>query len=262
MPEFTKPTAGTFCWVDVTTTDPAAAKKFYTTLFGWDAKDMPMPDGSTYTVAELGGKMVAGIAPLHGQAKKMGTPPHLLSYVAVDDAAASAKKAAALGGKVLAEPMAMGPGTMAVIADPTGAVFALWQAGQAMGTTLVNEPGALGWNELSTTDTDRAGKFYTGLFGWTADAQEMPGMVYTVFKSGEAMRGGMMQQMKEMAGAPSAWSVYFSVADADATTAKAKSLGANVMMPPTDIPNIGRFSFLADPQGAVFAVIKFLPPSK
>jgi predicted enzyme related to lactoylglutathione lyase len=109
MPEFTKPAAGTFCWIDVTTTDPAAAKKFYTSLFGWTTRDMPMPGGQTYTVAELGGKMVAGIVSLPEQARKMGAPPHLMSYVAVDDAAASAKKAASLGGKLLAGPMEMGP---------------------------------------------------------------------------------------------------------------------------------------------------------
>jgi uncharacterized protein len=262
MPEIAKSTPGSFCWVDVTTPDPAAAKSFYTKLFGWTANDMPMPDGSTYTMAELGGKMVAGIAPLPEQARKTGTPAHLLAYVAVDDTDASAKKAESLGGKVLAGPMPMGPGTMAIVADPTGAVFALWHSPKPMGTMLMGEPGSIGWNELTTTDVDRAGKFYTGLFGWKAEPQQVPGMVYTVFKNGEAMAAGMMQQPKAMAGAPSAWSVYFSVADADGSAEKAKSLGAKVLVPPTDIPDIGRFAFLADPQGAAFAVMKFLPAPK
>src|SRR5262249_44360530 len=193
----------------------------------------------------------------------MGAPPHWMSYVAVENTEAMTKKATSLGGKVLVGPMTMGPGTMSVIQDPTGAVFALWQSIQPMGTFLRGEPGSLGWNELVTTDVDRGGKFYSGLFGWKLESQNMAGgMVYTILKNAGEMAGGMMAQPKEMAGAPSVWNVYFSVADADATVNKAKSVGAKVMMPPTDIPDVGRFAFLTDPQGAAFAVIKFVPQPK
>jgi uncharacterized protein len=149
-----------------------------------------------------------------------------------------------------------------VAADPTGAVFATWQSVQSMGTWLMGEPGSLGWNELISTNEDKAVSFYKGLFGWNADPTEVPGMTYTIFKQGETMIAGSMAQPKQMAGAPSLWGVYFSVADADKAAEKVAALGGKVLNPPMDIPNIGRFAVVADPQGATFSVIKFLPPQQ
>jgi hypothetical protein len=261
MPEITKAAPGTFCWVELGTTDVPAAKKFYAGLFGWTITDVPM-DGMPYSMGALGDKQVAGFTLIREEAKKMGAPPSWLSYVAVDDAAASAKKIASLGGKVLFGPTGVGPGQMAVAADPTGAVFAVWQRVQSMGTWLMGEPGSLGWNELISTNEDKAISFYKGLFGWKAEPMEMPGMTYTILKHGEAMVGGSMAQPKQMAGAPSLWGVYFSVADADQAAEKATHLGAKVLNPPTDIPGVGRFAVVADPQGAMFSVMKFLPQQK
>ncbi len=260
MPEFANPVPGNFCWIENATNDPAAMKTFYGELFGWSYMEMNMPDGSAYAMANIGGKTTAGLMRLPEEAKKMGAPPSFQSYVAVTDAAASAKKATELGGKVLMGPMETGPGVMAVVQDPTGGVFSLWQQKQQMGTFLMGEPGSLGWVELATTDVDRAGKFYTNLFGWKPKAEQMGDMVYTVFNNGEVPVAGMMPQPKEMAGAPSAWTVYFAVSDCDAAVAKAKSLGGTPMGPPIDLPIVGRFAFLTDPQGAFFAVIKFAPP--
>ena len=259
MPTHTKAPIGSFCWVELQTTDLAAGRKFYGSLFGWETSDMPGPQ--PYAMAMHGANQVAGLTVLGEGAKKMGAPPSWLSYVAVEDAAGSAKKLISLGGKVLVGPMEMGPGAMVVAQDPTGAVFALWQSLKSMGTFEFGEPGSLGWNELTTTDVGRAAAFYSGLFGWTAKQNEMPGMVYTTFMLGQSdvMAGGMMAQPKEMAGAPSMWSVYFSVGDADKTVNAARSLGGKVLVPPTHIPTIGRFAVLTDPQGAAFSVIKFLP---
>jgi predicted enzyme related to lactoylglutathione lyase len=259
MPTHTKAPKGTFCWIELQSSDLAASRKFYESLFGWRTSDVPGPQ--PYVMAANGANNVAGLTVLPEAAKKMGAPPNWLSYVAVDDAAESAKKVASLGGKVLMGPMEMGPGKMVVAQDPTGAVLALWQQLQPMGTFQFGDPGSLGWNELSTTNVDRAGTFYRGLLGWTPKANEMPGMVYTTFMVGDSdvMAGGMMAQPKEMAGAPSMWTVYFSVDDADKTAESAKGLGAQVLVPPTDIPTIGRFAVLSDPQGAAFSVIKFLP---
>jgi predicted enzyme related to lactoylglutathione lyase len=261
MPEITKAAAGTFCWIELGTTDPAAAKKFYGGLFDWTITDVPM-GGMTYGLAALGDKQIGGITLLSEEAKKMGAPPNWLSYVAVDDAAASGKKIASLGGKVLVGPLDIGQGHMAVAADPTGAVFAVWQSVQSMGTWLMGEPGSLGWNELISNNEDKAVSFYKDLFGWKAEKSEMPGMTYTILKQGETMVGGSMAQPKQMAGAPSLWGVYFSVADADQAAEKVTALGGKVLNPPMDIPNIGRFAVVADPQGAVFSVMKFLPPQK
>jgi uncharacterized protein len=163
---------------------------------------------------------------------------------------------------VLFGPLDIGPGHMAIAADPTGAVFAVWQRVQSMGTWLMGEPGSLGWNELISTNEDKAVTFYKGLFGWSADPTEMPGMTYTIFKQGETMIAGSMAQPKQMAGAPSLWGIYFSVAEADQAAEKVTRLGGKVLNPPTDIPNIGRFAVVADPQGAMFSVMKFLPPQK
>jgi predicted enzyme related to lactoylglutathione lyase len=175
----------------------------------------------------------------------------------VDD---SAKKAQSLGAKLFAPPFdVMDAGRMAVLQDPTGAVFCVWQANKSIGAQILNEPGALCWTELTTSDTKAAEAFYTSLFGWTPKhgAAGAP-MEYTEFSVGGTPSIGMMPKPKEMpAHIPSYWMPYFQVAGADASTAKAKELGAHLMVGPQDIPNTGRFAILSDPQGAVFALFEF-----
>lgn len=257
MAEWTKAAPGAFCWVEVATNDPAGSKKFYSNLFGWAIEDVQMPGGGEpYGMAKVGGKMVGGIATLAEEAKKMGAPPMWLSYVAVEDAEASAKKVGALGGKVHLGPMNVGQGTMVICGDPTGGTIALWQQHQTMGTFLYQETGALCWNELMTTNVDLAGKFYANLFGWKPEATPVPGMQYTLFKNGDKNAAGMMPMPKEAGKMPTSWGVYFEVADADASFAKAQSLGAKPLMPLMDVPNVGRFGALLDPQGAAFSIIK------
>jgi len=260
MPEFHTPETGRFCWVELQTKDPAAAQRFYGGLFGWTFEDMPMPEGK-YTIAKAGGKQVAGLMLLPEQAASMGMPPSWGVYVAVNDVKASTEAAAKQGAKVLLGPTPMGPGTFSVIADPTGAVFMLWHTPQPMGSFLYGEPGALTWNELISTNADVAQSFYAQLFGWKGEPQQMPNMTYTVFKQGDTMVGGLMPQPTSMKGAPSMWASYFAVADADATFATAAKLGATVIMPLTDLPGVGRFGWLQDPQGAAFAIIKNAMPA-
>jgi len=252
--------AGEFCWIELQTTDPASARKFYGELFSWKWSDMPgdMP----YAMATVpGDKMAAGLMKQPDEAKAMGAPPCWVSYIAVDDVKATAEKAAKLGGKVLMPASPMGPGTFAVIQDPTGAPFALWHSPQSMGTFGRGEPNTLGWNELATTNVDVARSFYTQLFGWKAEMQPAGGMPYTIFKNGDTMVGGMMAMQKGMEGVPSNWAVYFSVDDCDATFGKAGKTGAKAIVPPMDIPTVGRFAVMQDAQGAAFAFIKFLPPA-
>jgi predicted enzyme related to lactoylglutathione lyase len=259
MSASSKPVAGTFCWVEVATTDLAGAKSFYSALFGWKLQDMPVTDDSPYTMAELDGKRVAGLTLQQPHVTKMGVPPQWLSYVAVDDINASTVKAEGLGARILFPPTNIGPGSLAVLKDPTDAVFAFWQSHQDMGTFGSGVPGALGWNELATSDVARARKFYSELFGWTTEDHDMGDFVYTMFKQGETLVAGLMAQPPEHAGVPSAWTVYFQVADADATVARAETIGGQPMTPTQDIPGIGRFAFLADPQGAAFALIQYAP---
>jgi predicted enzyme related to lactoylglutathione lyase len=194
--------------------------------------------------------------------RKSGAPPHWTSYVSVANLNDSAEKAQQLGGKVIMGPLdVMDVGRMAVVQDPTGAVFALWQPGKHIGASVVNQPGAPTWNELATNDTRAAGEFYTGLFGWTKEEMDMgPSGTYTIFKSGDRGMGGMYSITPEMAGMPPNWIGYFAVADCDDTLEKAKALGAQAVVPPTDIPNVGRFAMIQDPQGAAIAFIKLNNP--
>jgi predicted enzyme related to lactoylglutathione lyase len=253
MPETTKSAPGTFCWVEAATLDPVGNRNFYAALFGWHTTEMTASDGSPYFIADLGGKQVGGIGAQHQQARKAGASPRWLSYVAVADLEASTSKAVSLGATVLLPPHAMGPGQLSLLRDPTGAVLALWQSLQSMGTFVHGEPGSLGWNELATPDVDRARTFYTQLFDWRPEVQQMSELAYTTFYRGDEPVAGMSAQADQ----GSAWSVYFAVADADATFTKARALDARVLTPLEDIPGIGRYGFLSDPQSAPFAIIQF-----
>lgn len=260
MTEMKSYTPGTFCWLDLGTNDAEAAKKFYTGLFGWTMVDMPAGPDMIYTMCQIEGKDVAALYQQGPQ--EQGIPPHWNSYVSVASADEIAVKAKALGGTVLMEPFdVMEEGRMTMLQDPTGGVVGAWQPKRYIGAKLVNQPGALTWNELLTKDTVKAGQFYSGLFGWNAQTQEMEGGPYTVFMHGDQMNAGMMQIRPEWGDMPSNWAIYFAVADCDASVEKARQLGGQVAVPPTDIPQVGRFAVLQDPQGAVFSILKLSSPA-
>jgi predicted enzyme related to lactoylglutathione lyase len=255
---------GTFCWVELGTLDGEAAKKFYTELFGWTFNDAPIGPSEVYTMLKLDGKDVGALYRMPSEMTSAGVPPHWLSYVSVTNADESAAKARELGGTLMKEPFdVMTVGRMAVVQDPTGAVFALWQAGTHKGAGVVNVPNSFCWNELSTSDPDKAGDFYTGLFGWGKNVQQMgPEFSYTSFMNGDRPAGGMYKPTPEMGEIPPHWLVYFAVDDTDAMVTKANELGATTIVPPADIPGTGRFAVVRDPQGAVFGIIKLDgPPS-
>ncbi|HUC38453.1 MAG TPA: VOC family protein [Acidimicrobiales bacterium] len=257
MPEFTSYAAGTPSWVDHAAKDIAASNSFYSALFGWEAEDQGEEMGH-YTIMRKGGKSVAG----NMAAMAEGQPSAWVTYVCVDDADKTTELAKKAGATVFVEPMDVSDiGRMAVFADPTGAAIGIWQPKTFMGAELANEAGSFAWNELNTRDLPAAKKFYTEVFGWTPNDLDMPGMNYTEWKLGDKGVAGMMT-MPEMVPAevPAHWLVYFGTEDTDATVAKAGKLGATTLVPPTDIPP-GRFSVLADPEGAAFAVIKMNPMS-
>ena len=253
---------GTFCWVELGTTDGEAAKKFYTELFGWTFTDMPIGPSEVYTILKLNDKDVGALYQLNSEMKAQGIPPHWLSYVSVDSADETAQKAKDAGATLMKEPFdVFTVGRMSVIKDPTGAVFALWQAGTHKGAGIYNVPNSFCWNELATSDTTTAGDFYSTIFGWGKNVQQMGPMTYTSFMNGERPAGGMYQPPPEMASVPPHWLAYFAVDDTDATVAKAGELGGKTIAPPMDIPGTGRFAILQDPQGAVFGVIKLSNPA-
>jgi predicted enzyme related to lactoylglutathione lyase len=263
MPTMTQHAPGTFCWPECMTTDPAGAKAFYGALFGWTWRDNPMPSGEPYTTLELDGRAVGALQKLFPEMLAGGVPPHWEVYVAVESADQAAAKTKELGGTVIMEPFdVMEHGRMAVLKDPIGGVFCAWQARQHAGVGVLGEPGALAWTQLNATAPALAIPFYTGLFGWAHRNDRMPqGGEYTTFMRGQTPVGGMMP-MPPGAGAhaPTHWLNYFATADVDATAAKAASLGGKTYVPPTDIPGMGRFAVLADPQGAAFAIVRFLTP--
>ena len=259
MAEHTSHTPGTFSWPELATTDQKAAVAFYRALFGWDVDESPIGPTEVYSTLTMRGKPIGAACNQQPAELKMGVPPHWNAYVTVANAEESAKKAESLGAKVLMAPFdVMEHGRMAVLQDPTGAVFQVWQAKNNIGAQILNEPGALCWTELATRDTKAAETFYTGLFPWTSKlgGAGTPNE-YTEFINQGRPLGGMMQ-MPEMVPAfvPAYWMPYFQVDDADASAAKAATLGAKIMVPPMDIPNTGRFAVIGDPQGAVFAVFK------
>jgi uncharacterized protein len=260
MPEVTTHNPGMFCWIELATTDPEAAKRFYGDLFDWSAEDVPSGEGMTYTMLRMRGKEVGALYRLDEERRKAGIPPHWFTYVAVKSADESAKKAASLGGTVVQDPFdVMDVGRMAVLRDPTGAHFAVWEPKRHQGTAIVGEPGSHVWTELLTTDTKKAGDFYSKLFGWEREEMQMTEprpQTYTVFKMGDARVGGLMAIPPNAGAIPPNWLVYLATRDVDATANNIKKLGGSIMMPPTDIPNVGRFSVDQDPQGAVFAIFK------
>ncbi len=257
MATTTQHAPGTFCWPELATIDQPGAKAFYTKLFGWEITDNDIGGGEFYTRLSLQGRDLGALYNMQPEERSHGIPPHWNSYVAVESADKSAAKAKTLGGTLLAEPFdVMEHGRMAIIQDPTGATFCLWEPKKHPGAGVLNEVGALCWTELMTSDASKAQSFYTGLFGWKAEAMPMGPMTYTIYKNGEAQAGGMMQITKEMGPIPSNWMIYFAVPDCDGTVARAGTLGGKTVVPPTDIPNIGRFATLQDPQGAYFSVIK------
>jgi len=258
MAEFNTYPPGTFCWVDLATSDAEAAKAFYTELFGWTAIDIPTGETGVYTMLQQEGKDVCALYQMDAAMEQQGIPPHWLSYVSVASADDSSDRVKQLGGTVLQPPFeVMDAGRMALVRDPTGAIFALWQPRQHPGATLVNVPVSLGWNELQTKDPSTAIQFYTDLFGWTAHTSKAAtGGDYTEFKNGDRPAAGLIETQPAWGEVPPNWVIYFVVANCDATIAQAVSLGASLGMPPLEIEDVGRFALLQDPQGACFTVIQ------
>jgi predicted enzyme related to lactoylglutathione lyase len=255
MSERTSYTPGTPCWVELGTPDIDATAAFYGALFGWEIPEQPnSAQLGGYRRAKKNGKDVAGVAPLMQE----GQPPAWSTYVSVADAAATLAAVGEAGGQVVVEPMdVVGLGTMAVFTDPTGAVCGIWQPGTFAGAELVNEPGALSWNELGTRDPAAAKAFYSAVFGWGTKDHEMGEMgIYTEWLAGEASIGGMMDISGRVPDeVPAHWLTYFAVENTDAAVETAKSSGGGVSFGPIDIP-AGRFAIVTDPHGAAFAVIQ------
>jgi predicted enzyme related to lactoylglutathione lyase len=244
--------AGTPTWADLMTPDIDGARDFYHALFGWDY-DIGGPEFGGYTTARLGARQTVGM-----MGNQPGAPPMPAAwqlYFGTDNIEADTARAVQTGARVLYPAMAVATfGSMATFADPTGAAFSFWQAGQHVGSQVTDEPGSPTWYELYAPNAKQARDFYMTLLGATADP--MPGgLEYYVLKHGERMLGGIMQIDPKWGEFHPQWVIYFSVANADETAAMATRLGGKVMGGIDDSP-FGRIAALADPSGAVFKIVQ------
>ena len=253
MPERDSYPAGEPAWTDLTTTDVPAAGTFYATIFGWRAEPVEDPAAGGYTMLTLDGRQVGAMAPAMPQDPG---PPRWAVYVASDDLEKTLETARTAGGTPLMPPLDIpGAGRMAMVADPAGAVIALWQAGDHKGAQVVDEPGALTWVELTTADVGAARTFYPAVFGWGVD--DAGGDEYTEFTFGGKSVAGMMPKPPDMpAEVPSFWMPYFQ-GDPDRVAGEVAALGGSVVAPPADVPGSGgRYAVVADPQGALFGIYR------
>jgi uncharacterized protein len=259
----TSHTPGAFCWFELATTDPDAAKAFYSSIFGWTASDNPMGPGEVYTIFQIDGKDAAAAYGMRPDQRAQGVPPHWLSYVCVKSADDTAARARQLGGTVLAAPFdVMTNGRMSVIQDPTGATFSIWQPARHSGTGITLVHGTAAWVDLSTPDQVTGARFYGDLFGWRmAEGESMrpaaPGTYFHIVK-GDTMIGGIPPSEHRHPDTPAHWMIYFQVDNCEATVAKATSIGGTVLMPPMEMEGVRKFAVLADPQGARFALVQLL----
>ena len=253
MPEYPP---GTPSWVELSSPDPDASAAFYRDVLGWSPTEPGGAETGGYRMFQCDSQRVAG---LMGHMQE-GQPTAWTTYISVADADETAQKVKGAGGNVIVSPMdVMDLGRMAVFADPTGAVFGVWQPGTFAGADLVNEPVSLVWNEVHTREPDADKTFYGSVFGWDAGKPSFEGApdTYTVWQLDGKNVGGMMEMVEGMfpPDAPPHWSVCFAVDDADVTVAKARDHGGTVVAEPVDMP-IGRFAAIIDPQGAWFTVMQ------
>jgi uncharacterized protein len=253
----TKIPTGRFVWFEYVGPEVKKAQAFYGEVFGWKSQDVPMPgmpSGGTYTMIVANGQTIGGYM---GPPKGAPAHHHWLSSLQVEDVAATCAKIKAIGGKVRKDTTRMGDfGTMAVVAGPDDATFALWQPGKPEGTgDYKDTEGSWCWNELATPEPEKAVSFYRAIGGFEEDKMPMgPAGTYHVLKSDGKRRAGVAKPMKP--GIPSMWLPYVQVGSADQTTERAKRLGAKVYVDPTDIPDVGRFAIFADPNGAAIGVLQ------
>jgi len=247
---------GRFGWADVAVPDTGAGAAFYTGLFGWEVRPPSGDDPMQYTLFLNEGQPVAGMSRLTGDERAAGQPPAWSSYVIVDDVRTLAEQFAAHGGTVLVEPFDIPEaGSMFFGLDPVGAAIGFWEAGEHGGAGAFDVPGAMTWNELACRDVAAALAFYEAILPWTADSQDYDGFTYTSIVLDGESNGGYYDMTGVLpADTPPHWFVWYSVADADATAARATELGGAVERAPNDTP-FGRMAVIRDPQGPVFGVI-------
>jgi predicted enzyme related to lactoylglutathione lyase len=247
---------GQFVWHEHLAKDPKAAIAFYSDVVGWKTQPFAESGPEEYMMWVGSQGPLGGVMQLPEEAAKMGAPPHWMAHVQVANVDTTAAQVKKLGGKIYKEPSDIPTvGRFAVIADPQGASISIFKPNSAMTLHDVTKPGEFCWNELMTSDSAAAFKFYSDIFGWKI-LQEMemgPMGTYRVYGVGETQLGGMMTKPKESP-MPPMWIYYVETSDLEGAIARATKKGAKVMNGPMDVPGGGRIAQLMDPQGAAFAL--------
>lgn len=258
MPTFDQHPAGNFVWFELSTSDPAGAKQFYSSLLGWDAQDSPMGPGMMYTMFRLKGRDTAGAYAMKPEDRQLGIPPNWLLYISVDNADSTVASSLEHGGSAMSPAFDIpNVGRMAVLQDPVGAIVAIFQPGHHKGVGIYGENGAFCWADLQTPDRERSAKFYGSVFGWKflpGKDKDMNGYLHIV--NGEQYIGGFPEPRNLPPNVMPHWLPYIQCADCAAQTAKAKELGGRIIMPATTVEDQLSYSVVADPQGAVFALFQ------
>ncbi len=247
---------GKFVWFEHSSGHIPKARRFYESLFGWHTEVMPIGD-QRYPMILNNNEGVGGYS-----AAQPGAASRWVSYLSVADVDASHAAALSAGARSLVPPVDFGPvGRGAQLADPTGASFWVWKSAQGDRADPAKTPaGDWYWNELWTPDDTRALNFYERMFGYTRDTMDMGDQgTYYILKKDGVPRGGLMRSIEPKA--QPMWLPYVAVDDCDASAAKARALGAQVVSGPTDVPGVGRFAVLVDPLGAAIAIMRGLPPT-
>lgn len=255
---------GMFCWNELSSNDLQKAKVFYAELFNWQLQESPIDDvGNVYIMFQKNNHDLGAMYKGKEELERQGINTHWLGYVAVDSVDETVTKIEAAGGEILIKPMdVFTAGRMALAKDPGGARFALWQGNEHKGAKLIGETNTVCWNELATRHLAECQKFYQAVFNWQAETKSMDGFEYAELMLDKTPIGGMMPMTEEWGDIASHWMTYFAVENCDASVEKAIGLGGTVCVPATDIPGVGRFSVILDPQKAVFSVIQLLPELK
>ncbi|WP_105258476.1 VOC family protein [Pseudoalteromonas sp. T1lg88] len=249
---------GHFCWAELCSTDWQNGKTFYGDFFSWSAHDQPIGEGVYYTMLQKQQQDIAAMYQMPADQQAQGVPSYWLTYIAVDDVDSKTAAAKELGASIVHGPHEVpGAGKMVLLCDPGGAMVALWQGQGHKGSQRKNETNTPCWFELATRDMRASTEFYKQLVGWHSESHPMDDMEYRVLSIDGEEIGGMLEMNEQWPDdIPAHWMVYFQVDNCDEQVELAKKLGAEVCVEPIDIPDVGRFSVINDPQGAVFSVIQ------
>ena len=255
MPQIDEFRIGTFCWAELHTNDQRGAEAFYGRVFGWTPVDLPIGPDQFYTMFQLEQREVGAACALGQDQMEQGVAPHWMLYVAVENADAAAGKAESLGARILANPFdVFDAGRMAVVQDPTGAIFSIWQAKTSIGIRLAGVPATLCWADLATPDQPAAEVFYRSLFGWELTSGEVHTGYLHIINRGEFIGG--IPPAEALHGALPHWLLYFLVAQLEPALEQVAQGGGTIVVPVTEVEKVGRFAVVQDPQGAFFALFE------